>query len=384
MLLHGISVRIIVIHLPKCKMVISKGPIVPSNISNESDYNRVEEVKAFDETKAGVKGLVDSGLTKVPKMFLLPPNELNQNPSSSLTDFQIPIIDLKGEHKKVVDAIKVASEKWGFFQVVNHGIPLTVLEEMIKGVIRFNEQDGEVRKEFYTRDRKKRVIFNSNFHLYTSKAANWRDSMLAEVFNPDPLDPNELPAACRDITIEYAKHVTSLGDALLELLLEALGLKADHLKQMKCGESVLLVSHYYPACPEPELTLGTSKHTDAGFVTILLQDHIGGLQVLHQNHWVDVNPIAGALVVNIGDYIQITSNARFKSIEHRVLANHIGPRVSVACFLTGRSDMTIGPIKELIASNEGPVYRDISINEYLEDKCVQAVDGKSRLDNFKI
>ncbi|KAK7393673.1 hypothetical protein VNO78_22236 [Psophocarpus tetragonolobus] len=62
-------------------------------------------------------------------------------------------------------------------------------------------------------------------------------------------------------------------------------------------------SHYYPSCPEPELTLGTTKHADPDFITVLLQDHIGGLQVLHQDTLMDVNPVSGALVVNIGDFL---------------------------------------------------------------------------------
>ncbi|KAF9605149.1 hypothetical protein IFM89_014140 [Coptis chinensis] len=133
-------------------MVITKEAAVPSSISSESDYNRVEELKAFDETKAGVKGLVDSGLANIPKMFMIPANELKQNSDSNPTRFHIPLIDLQGDRKKVVDEIKVASEKWGFFQVVNHWVPLSVLDEMIKGVIRFNEHDDEVRKQFYSRD----------------------------------------------------------------------------------------------------------------------------------------------------------------------------------------------------------------------------------------
>ena len=104
--------------------------------------------------------------------------------------------------------------------------------------------------------------------------------------------------------MEYSDQVYKLGVTLFELLSQALGLKFDHLNELKCAKNRLITTHYYPPCPQPELTIGTAKHSDGTFITILLQDHIGGLQVLLENKWIDVPPQPGALIVNIGDLLQ--------------------------------------------------------------------------------
>ncbi|KAI3842364.1 hypothetical protein MKW98_026154 [Papaver atlanticum] len=149
-------------------------------------YDRNKELKAFDETKAGVKRLVDAEIEKIPRIFVRTPDELAEDlafkneDNNNRTD--IPLIDLQGisidqRRKEIIDEVRLASETWGFFQLVNHGIPLSVMNEMIQGVRRFHEEDVELKKQLYTKDISRKVQFDSNFDLYRSRSANWRDTL---------------------------------------------------------------------------------------------------------------------------------------------------------------------------------------------------------------
>ncbi|XP_022719115.1 1-aminocyclopropane-1-carboxylate oxidase homolog 1-like isoform X1 [Durio zibethinus] len=337
--------------------------------TEEHDYDRAKELKAFDDTKAGVKGLVDAGVVTIPRIFFMPPEDILSAKLDDHDSFQVPIIDLRdpAAHAEIVEKIRYASEKWGFFQVINHGIPQDVMNKVIAGVHRFHEQPKEVKMKFYSRENEKKVRFISNYDLYVSKAANWRDTLYCAMA-PNPPPPKEYPVACREILIKYSEDVQSLGQMLFGLLSEALGLNPSHLTDMGCMEGHVFVCHYYPACPEPDRTIGHAIHCDPDFLTILLQDQIGGLQVLHEDHWIDIPPLEGALIVNIGDLLQLISNKKFRSVEHRVLAKRAGPRISVACLFTTfyqPSNKLYGPIKELLSEESPPLYKETLIKNYL-------------------
>lgn len=168
----------------------------------DENYHRPTEIKAFDDTKAGVKGLVDAGINEIPRIFYQPPEDYYSDNISGETQYQIPVIDLDDVHrnslkrKDTINRVREASEKLGFFQLINHGIPVGVLEELKGAVKRFNEQDTEVKKQYYTRDNTKPLIYNSNFDLYSASTTNWRDT-LGYISAPNPPNPQDLPEIIR-------------------------------------------------------------------------------------------------------------------------------------------------------------------------------------------
>jgi isopenicillin N synthase-like dioxygenase len=104
---------------------------------------------------------------------------------------------------------------------------------------------------------------------------------------------------------EYCKKVRGLAVRLLEGVSESLGLDRDYINKALGKHGQHMAMNYYPPCPEPELTYGLPGHADPNVVTLLLQDDVGGLQVLKDGKWLAVKPIPHTFIVNLGDQMQV-------------------------------------------------------------------------------
>ncbi|KAK2399585.1 2-oxoglutarate (2OG) and Fe(II)-dependent oxygenase superfamily protein [Trifolium repens] len=349
--------------------------------------DRLKAVKQFDETKAGVKGLIDSGIKTIPSIFIHRPETLSDLAPGSGPELEIPTIDLSNLHSSratVVDQIHHAASTVGFFQVINHGVSLELMRSVISAIKAFHEQPAEVKAQVYRREMVTAptgVSYISNVDLFTSKAASWRDTLQLKM-GPVAANEKEIPEVCRQEVIEWDREVVRVGDILLGLLSEGLGLSAGRLTELGLSQGRAMVGHYYPFCPQPNLTVGLNSHADPGALTVLLQDHIGGLQVRTQQGWVNVKPLDGALVINIGDLLQIISNEEYKSVDHRVLANPSNePRVSIAVFLNpGNREKIFGPLPELTSAEKPALYRDFTLNEIVTRFFTKELDCS--LTNF--
>ena len=120
---------------------------------------------------------------------------------------------------------------------------------------------------------------------------------------------------------KYAEATHLLHKQLLEAISESLGLEKNYLQEQTEEGSQVIAVNCYPSCPEPEVTLGMPPHSDFGSLTILLQSS-EGLQIMDSNkNWVCVPYIEGALIVQLGDQVEVMSNGIYKSVIHRVTVN---------------------------------------------------------------
>ena len=191
----------------------------------------------------------------------------------------------------------------------------------------------------------------------------------------------------RDQVLEYVNWAKPVIRKLLEVLLKGLNVKEfNESKESQLMGALIVDLMHYPLCPNPELAAGVGRHADISSITILLQDEVGGLYVqgTRADQWIHVTPVKGALVINIGDILQIVSNDRYKSIEHRVIVNKSRNRVSVPIFLNPKDDAVVGPFPELLESGEKPIYKNVVFSDYFNFFFSKGPEGKKTLEFAKV
>ncbi|KAI9178262.1 hypothetical protein LWI28_024456 [Acer negundo] len=279
-----------------------------------------------------------------------------------------PVINLEkmnGEERvATMEKIKDACENWGFFELVNHGISHELLdtverktkehykkcmEQRFKEVVANRALEG-VQTEINDMD------WESTFHV-----RHLPESNISQI--PD------LDDEYRKTIKEFAEKLEKLAEELLDLLCENLGLEKGYLKKAFYGSRGptfgTKVSNY-PPCPKPDLIKGLRAHTDAGGIILLLQDDkVSGLQLLKDGQWIGVPPMRHSIVINLGDQIEVITNGKYKSVEHRVIAQSNGTRMSIASFYNPGSDAVIYPAPALL-EEEKQVYPKFVFEDYMK------------------
>ncbi|MCO5547245.1 hypothetical protein L7F22_000690 [Adiantum nelumboides] len=306
-------------------------------------------------TTGSLKELVDQGARSVPSKYVFPSRvAVDKSPSRTLKPLASPpAIDLApldtSERHVAVSQIGSACRDYGFFQVTNHGVSPSLLGRLLAAADKFYSLPVEERLPYLVDDpRDKR-----------SACVNWKETT---AFRSD----SSAPTFCMEPALEYKAEAQKLGEKLYRAIVESLGATVDEETSKQHVASCNMLMHYYPPCPDPTLTFGLSEHTDAGFITVLLQDQVGGLEILKDGHWIACDPVPNSLTINIADQMEILSNGRYASILHRVVPNGDKPRLSVPCFIGPSMDATISPLAHLIDESNAALYKEVVYHDYLQ------------------
>ncbi|XP_022933193.1 gibberellin 2-beta-dioxygenase 8 [Cucurbita moschata] len=282
----------------------------------------------------------------------------------AVKEWELPVVDLRrlrdgaevGEVEQCKNDIIRASQEWGFFQVVNHGVSSQLLGKMRAKQIGLFKQPFE-------RKSKEDMFLNFSAGSYrwgTPTATSLTQLSWSEAFHvslSDILGSNGSDDL-RSTMEEFAGKVSRLAQELAEILGENLGRSSKFFVDNCVPSTCYLRMNRYPPCSVPGRVFGLMPHTDSDFLTILHQDQVGGLELVKDGEWIAVKPNPEALIINIGDLFQAWSNNVYKSVEHRVVTNSKLERFSIAYFFCPWSETVIK------SKCEPGVYRRFSFREF--------------------
>jgi isopenicillin N synthase-like dioxygenase len=185
--------------------------------------------------------------------------------------------------------------------------------------------------------------------------------------------PNQWPEGMPDwrATLEaYHRSMVGLARRIMAALALSLDIDEDYFDDaLEDSIATVRLLHYPPQDPNagPDAR-GAGAHTDWGAITILLQDHVGGLQIYDgEDKWIDAPPVPGAFIVNLGDLMPRWTNGLYRSTMHRVINKSGRERYSAAFFFDGRGDYVSECIPTCLNPGEVPKYAPLSVNEHLAE-----------------
>ncbi|WP_420133387.1 isopenicillin N synthase family dioxygenase, partial [Rhodopseudomonas sp.] len=304
----------------------------------------------------------------------------------------------------LLNEIRAAAFGPGFFYLVGHGIA----DDLIRAVLAASRQFFSLPEA----DKLAIEMVNSpHFRGYTRAGReftrgqpDWREQLdvgaereafpfsLAAPAWTRLQGPNQWPHALpelKPLLLRYQQDVTNLAIRVLRVFAAALGQPEDVFEPVYAPlPNQLIKLIRYPGRTSGESDQGVGAHKDSGFLTILLQDTVAGLQVETDDGWIEAPPLPGSFVVNIGELLELASNGALRANVHHVLSPPADTdRLSVAFFLGARLDATVPVLtlpQDLAAYARGvtqdpqnPLFRDVGRN-YLKGRLRSHPDVAQR------
>ncbi len=275
----------------------------------------------------------------------------------------LPVVDIAGlsDSDSAFDRIGVeldrACAQFGFFYVTGHGVDPRLCDALQRLAARFFALPAEekLRISMIHGGRAWRGYFPVGGELTSGRPDRKEGLYFGTELGPD--DPRvraglplhgmnlypDLPEF-RNTLLHYLDTVTALGQQLLAAIARGLGLSRDYfLEHYTRDPTVLFRIFNYPPGQTSE-DLGVGAHTDYGFLTLLRQDDIAGLEIWHDERWQLAPPIRNSFLCNVGDMLERLTAGRYVSALHRVRNMTWQNRISMPLFLDPSFDAVLEPV----------------------------------------
>ena len=315
----------------------------------------------------------------------------------------IPLVDvsslLSGEpsedRRATVAKLRDALERIGFAYLGGHGVDPFVVEHLRSLTAAFHALPMEAKMRIVMNEFHRGYMPFSTSTIVTSSVAkvtrpNQSESLMVmhELAEDDPARgeplqganqwPAEMPEL-KDAALAYMARMSELGRAIAGGLAEALGLPRDwFLPYFEQPTLFLRLLHYPRQADEAEL-FGSAPHTDYGFITLLAQDSVGGLEVRNRHgEWIPAPPIEGTFIMNVGDILARWSNGRFTSTPHRVRNLKPAERYSMPFFFDPSMDAVVECPAEMLDQGEAALNPPVRYGDYLIDRLNKNYDYRKK------
>lgn len=294
----------------------------------------------------------------------------------------IPLIDMAAlesagaaDRFTVAKAIGAACRETGFFAIMGHGVPQRVIADAFAAAREVFSLPAAARNELA-------IGLHGHNRGYVGLGVEALDEKgardLKEAFNLIWTDgvtrpPNVWPPlpGWRGKAQAYLDAMLDAGRRLHRAFALDLGLPEDFFHDKLDAPQATLRMLRYPAvvaADAPGGERGAGVHTDYGNVTLLATDGVAGLQVQRRGGgWIDVPPLPGAFVCNIGDCLMRWSNDVYVSTPHRVRAPE-RERYSIAFFLDPNPDALVSALPGCVPEGQQPKYEPVTAAGYLSQR----------------
>ncbi|OEL14955.1 S-norcoclaurine synthase 1 [Dichanthelium oligosanthes] len=291
------------------------------------------------------------------------------------------LLDARSSEEELAN-LGSACQHWGYFQLINHGVPEEVIQDVRRDIAEFFRLPLEAKKA-YAQLPEDIQGYGQGFVFSETQKLDWADMIYLKL---RPIESRNMrfwpaqPPTFRNSVGRFSTEVAKVTSCLLRLMAVDMGVEPECLLEKFGGQPQTMKVTYYPPCRQAGDVLGLSPHTDVCALTLLLHvNHVQGLQIRRDDgKWHAVEPLEGAFMM--------LSNGKYKSVEHKVAVHPDKERISAAMFHQLPPNTTVGPLPELVkGSGGGARYRSVEYADFMKLFFASRHDeGVSHLDHYRI